>query len=241
MFGLGAPELIAMTVIALLIVELHELPELMRGLLRRLFARIEDPHATMERLMREMQEGVQCGREELKRASDEARLKAELEADMLQYMRELGYEVADSVTPAMMERRWELMRLSQRDDKEAIGQLIIALDSRDEWIRWRAAGAFADKAERNPRVILRAALPILQKRIQRRDETEWVRAACQTALAKIEEATRDWRDKPIPFTDFDTPTDTLPIPVDSSGAADVSRLPRPTSHDGYGADKDNQV
>lgn len=227
MLGLSAPELIAIGVIALLVFGPRKLPELMRRLLERLFVRIGDPQATTERLMREEQKA----KEKRERLSEMARKRAELEADFLQQMRQAGFETEESVTPAMMERRWELMRLSQRDDKEAIGQLIIALGSHDEWIRWRAARAFADKAERNPQVILRAALPILQKRVQRRDETEWVRAACQTALHRIEEATRDWTDKPIPFTDFDTPTDMLPIPVDSPDVPDTSQLPRPSQSD----------
>jgi hypothetical protein len=207
MVGLSAPELIAIGVIALLIFGPRKLPELIRRLWQRLFARIEDPH---ERLF------------------EIARQRAELEADTLQHMWEARFETEESVTPAMMERRWELMRLSQRDDREAIGQLIIALGSHDEWIRWRAARAFADKAERHPQVMLRAALPILQKRVQRREETAWVRAACLTAMHKIEEATREWGDKPIPFMDFDTPTDTLPIPVDAPDVPDASQLPRPS-------------
>ncbi len=227
MFGLNAPELIAIGVTTLLIFGPRELPELMRRLLERLFVRIEGPQATMERLMREEQKA----KEQRERLSEMARRRADLEVDVLRHMREAGFETEESVTPAMMERRWELMRLSQRDDKGAIGQLIIALGSHDEWIRWRAARAFADKAERNPQVILRAALPILQKRVQHRDETEWVRAACQTALHKIEEATREWMDKPIPFTDFDTPTDVLPIPVDSPDVPDASQLPRPSQPD----------
>lgn len=128
-------------------------------------------------------------------------------------------------------RVWAVRALNQMGDPAAIPILITALDDSYGGVRVAAAEGLGQLARKHPGVELRAAVPVLQRRLSPWALAHPERSAFTAALEVIEQSTAALRDLPLPAVAGSSANETLPLPAQPH-AAEAGQLPVPSREAG---------